>query len=190
MHDSTFKIGRKKGHSMLTVILVALTGLLLGVYLARRHHEQTGTSIWFGMIGIMFGTTVGLIIATVWGNSSPTKWEEVNRSELYGLSNGLSATGGGRVYVRISPTNAYTYWYPVKNDINGIPVEDSFRSETAWGNVQIIQEERQGGILVIYQKVCAKNAYDLWRFCSIESNNRQYSFYVPKGTVAGTYELK
>ncbi len=176
---------------MLTIVLVTLAGLLLAVNLARHYgYEDPPQSIWSYIFGIILGATIGIVISAFWGAaSSPTKWEEVKRIELYGLSNGLSATGGGRVFVQISPTNAYTYWYAVKSDINGYPVEDSFRSGTAWGSVQIIQDERQSGSLTVYRKVCTQNI-DLWRTCSLADNDYHYLFHVPKGTVAGTFELK
>lgn len=126
---------------------------------------------------LIFGVGGGLFTAT--GEyKSPIELQTV---ELQTLTDQTASTGGGRFYVSINASNAYTYYTQVESEFaNG--ESKAYVSRTISGdNITVVEEENcQTPRLTEYKQ---NPCITFWSF-GLTCQKKLYVFYVPKGTIA------
>lgn len=187
--------------------ILGFVGLIGGWLLARDINKEKDEKYGKGrytphvMVRVfcLTGGAIGIVLGFLWaalfiGAIEGRTWTRQSELQLHGLSNGLGVNAGiGFLYVRIDSANHYTYWYPITTDNNGEPIENgvsAYRSGVVTGDVLIRErEDLTDGVLITLENKCDGGFVHIWKFC-VESESTKHEFYVPVGTVAGTYELK
>ena len=137
----------------------------------------------------MFSTAVVLmIVAIVASIIIPVEygeWELANETELVSLSNDTIAEGGGGlIYVSISGENTYTYRYEISSEF-GTETSKEYEIDTISRNV--IESEDANCEVPVLKEYVRKGKMTIWTLGL--SQETQYVFYVPKGTIQKDVKL-
>lgn len=127
---------------------------------------------------LFFGGVCGGLFTATGEYKSPIELQTV---ELQALTDQTASTGGGRFYVSINASNAYTYYTQVESEFANGDSKAYVSRSVSGDNITVVEEENcQTPRLTEYKQ---NPCITFWSF-GLTCQKKQYVFYVPKGTIA------
>lgn len=162
-------------------MLVIIIGIVVFVGLAALALKMDdGLVAFLGLVFVITAVVTGIIIPVEY-----EEWELVNETELVSLSNDTIAEGGGGlIYVSVSGENTYTYRYKISSEF-GTETSKEYKVDTI--SEDVIESEDANCEVPVLREYVRKGKITIWTFgCSEET---QYVFYVPEGTIQKDVKL-
>lgn len=131
----------------------------------------------------IISTAVTVIGCCMYGKNLERTADMVNEIELVSLSNDTLTLDGERhlFYASRSPENVYTYRYEVQSEF-ATNSSKEYKLATISGNVTEIEDPNCTKAVLRIYKVSYSNIWD-------QSEEYEYVFYVPEGTISNEVQL-
>jgi len=170
---------------MLTMIIPAVAGLLCGLWfvISNKNWQWKGLA-GAPVIGSLIGLLFGLFALFITSNLAPIKWEKIDTVELVSLRDRNEISGS--FFLGSGHFGETLYYFYYKKLSNGGCQYDKVKVNN---NIVIYEEDRQGGLLKVFQPAFKKDS--MWRWFAFPVDNRQYiySFYIPKNSLKKEFTL-